>query len=86
MKLKNKVSFIGRLSTLATLQFTWPGIVNEWFRAELQKEGSFTDQDKNDLNKIILASLLLNIAVLGLAIVQAYDIVEYAITRLGELI
>lgn len=86
MKLKNKVSLIGKLSTLATLQFTWPAFVNEYFRAEFQKDGNFTDKDKNDLNKIILASLLLNIAVLGLAIVQAYDIVEYAITRLGELI
>lgn len=86
MKLKNKVSLIGKLSTLATLQFTWPAFVNEYFRAEFQKDGNFTDKDKNDLNKIILASLLLNIAVLGLAIVQAYDIIEYAITRLGELI
>lgn len=86
MKLKNKVSLIGKLSTLATLQFTWPAFVNEYFRAEFQKDGNFTDKDKNDLNKIILASLLLNIAVLGLAIVQAYDIVEYAVTRLGELI
>lgn len=86
MKLKNKVSLIGKLSTLATLQFTWPAFVNEYFRAEFQKDGNFTDKDKNDLNKIILASLLLNIAVLGLSIVQAYDIVEYAFTRLGELI
>ena len=86
MKPKNKVSLIGKLSTLATLQFTWPAFVNEYFRAEFQKDGNFTDKDKNDLNKIILASLLLNIAVLGLAIVQAYDIVEYAITRLGELL
>ena len=86
MKLKNKVSLIGKLSTLATLQFTWPAFVNEYFRAEFQKDGNFTDKDKNDLNKIILASLLLNIAVLGLAIVQAYDIVEYAVERLGELL
>lgn len=86
MKLKNKVSFIGKLSTLATLQITWPAFVNEYFRAEFQKDGNFTDNDKNDLNKIILASLLLNIAVLGLAIVQAYDIVEYAVTRIGELL
>ena len=41
---------------------------------------------KKYLNKIILASLLHNIAVLGLAIVQAYDIVEYAVTRIGELL
>lgn len=86
MKLKNNVSLIGKLSTLATLQFTWPAFVNEYFRAEFQKDGNFTDKDKNDLNKIILASLLLNIAVLGLAIVQAYDIVEYAVTRIGELL
>ena len=86
MKLKNKVSLIGKLSTLATLQFTWPALVNEYFRAEFQKDGNFTDKDKNNLNKIILASLLLNIAVLGLAIVQAYDIVEYAVTRIGELL
>ena len=86
MKLKNKVSLIGKLSTLATLQFTWPAFVNEYFRAEFQKDGNFTDKDKNDLNKIILASLLLNIAVLGLAIVQAYDIVEYAVNQASFLL
>ncbi|MBR6855311.1 MAG: hypothetical protein IKN03_07950 [Fibrobacter sp.] len=86
MKLKNRVSLIGKLSTLATLQFTWPAFVNEYFRAEFQKDGNFTDKDKNDLNKIILASLLFNIAILGLAIVQAYDIVEYAVNRSSFLL
>ena len=74
MKLKNRVSLIGKLSTLATLQFTWPAFVNEYFRAEFQKDGNFTDKDKNDLNKMIL--LLKKVVVMVLILYMIIDLVS----------